>query len=115
MFKVILGKKGLTETYQDEFPETTECVHCKKESRIGFVAHEGIDDVIVEQVQGQGNEARLAAVSYCRRYRYTGQQKGRLIERPAQVVVAASGQSARLDRLVGVAVLVEAVKHARGI
>lgn len=40
MFKVTIGKEGLTKTYQDEFPETTECVHCKKEARVGFVAVE---------------------------------------------------------------------------
>jgi len=39
--KVTLGKAGLKKTWQDEFPETTKCCHCKGEARIGFVAHEG--------------------------------------------------------------------------
>ena len=40
MFNVTIGEEGLTESFQVEFPKTTECVHCKKESRIGFVACE---------------------------------------------------------------------------
>ena len=39
--RVFLGEKGLKETWQEEFPKTTKCVHCKGESRIGFVAGEG--------------------------------------------------------------------------
>ena len=42
--KVTIGKEGLIKTWQAAFPETTECVHCKREARIGFVAHEGMDD-----------------------------------------------------------------------
>lgn len=42
--KVTLGKDGLTNTWQAEFPETTECCRCGGEARIGFVAHEGMDD-----------------------------------------------------------------------
>ena len=42
--KVTIGKEGLTKTRQAAFPETTECVHCKGEARVGFVAHEGMDD-----------------------------------------------------------------------
>ena len=38
--KVTLGSKGLSETFQGEFPETTECCKCNGEARIGFVAHE---------------------------------------------------------------------------
>ena len=38
--KVTLGKEGLTRTWQADFPETTECVHCQGEARIGFVADE---------------------------------------------------------------------------
>ena len=41
--KVTLGKEGLNKTWQAEFPKTTRCVYCKGESRIGFVAHEGVD------------------------------------------------------------------------
>ena len=39
-----LGKEGLDATWQDNFPKTTECVHCQGESRIGFVAHEGMTE-----------------------------------------------------------------------
>ena len=42
--KVTIGKEGLAKTWQKSFPETTECVRCKGEARIGFVAHEGLDD-----------------------------------------------------------------------
>lgn len=42
--KVTLGEKGLVYSWQAEFPKTTKCVHCGGESRIGFVAHEGILD-----------------------------------------------------------------------
>lgn len=42
--QVALGKEGLKKSWQDEFKETTECVHCGGESRIGFVAHENYED-----------------------------------------------------------------------
>jgi len=42
--KVTIGKEGLRKTWQTEFPETTICCRCGGEARIGFVAHEGIDD-----------------------------------------------------------------------
>lgn len=42
--KVTLGKKGLKETWQDDFPKTTECVKCGKNCRIGFVAHEDVGE-----------------------------------------------------------------------
>ena len=42
--KITIGKEGLTKTWQDDFPETTECVHCEGKSRIGFVAHEAIEE-----------------------------------------------------------------------
>ena len=42
--KVTIGEEGLTKTWQRNFPAHTECVHCKGNSRIGFVAHEGIDE-----------------------------------------------------------------------
>lgn len=42
--KVALGKGGLIKTWQAEFPETTECCRCGGDARIGFVAHEGMDD-----------------------------------------------------------------------
>ncbi len=41
--QVIIGKEGLTKTWQDDFPETTECCRCVSEARIGFVAYEGLD------------------------------------------------------------------------
>ena len=39
---VTIGKEGLKNSWQAEFPEETKCVHCKGDSRIGFVAHEGM-------------------------------------------------------------------------
>ncbi|GAG16855.1 unnamed protein product [marine sediment metagenome] len=45
--KVTLGKKGLKKSWQTEFPAKTKCVHCKGDSRIGFVAHEGIDEEVI--------------------------------------------------------------------
>ena len=41
---VELGKEGLEKSWQDTFAETTECVHCSGEARIGFVAHENYED-----------------------------------------------------------------------
>jgi hypothetical protein len=39
--KVAIGKEGLTQTWQRDFPEETKCVHCEHgEARIAFVAHE---------------------------------------------------------------------------
>lgn len=42
--KTTLGKEGLGKTWQESFPETTECHQCDGEARIAFVAHETIDD-----------------------------------------------------------------------
>ncbi|KKK55048.1 hypothetical protein LCGC14_3078520, partial [marine sediment metagenome] len=42
--QVTIGEKGLTKSWQEDFPKTTECCLCKGESRIGFVAHEGFSD-----------------------------------------------------------------------
>ncbi len=42
--KVTIGKSGLRVSWQAEFPEETSCVHCKSVSRIGFVAHEGMEE-----------------------------------------------------------------------
>ena len=42
--KVTLGKDGLGMTWQEEFPETTECCRCGGVARIGFVAHEAMGD-----------------------------------------------------------------------
>jgi len=40
--EVTIGKEGLEKTWQENFPETTECCRCNGISRIGFVAHEGM-------------------------------------------------------------------------
>jgi len=42
--KTTIGKEGLSKTWQADFPETTVCVLCSGMARIGFVAHEGMDD-----------------------------------------------------------------------
>jgi len=41
--KVTIGEDGLKKTWQAEFPKTTKCCRCGGESRVGFVAHEGMD------------------------------------------------------------------------
>ena len=38
--QVELGTVGLENSWQDTFPETTDCVHCGAESRIAFTAFE---------------------------------------------------------------------------
>jgi hypothetical protein len=40
--EITLGKEGLEMSWQDKFPEVTECCRCGEESRIGFVAHEAM-------------------------------------------------------------------------
>jgi len=42
--KITQGKNGLTKSWQTDFPEETPCVHCDGTARIGFVAHEGLDE-----------------------------------------------------------------------
>ena len=42
--EVTIGNEGLVKTWQAKFSETTKCCHCGGEARIGFVAHEGMDD-----------------------------------------------------------------------
>lgn len=43
--EVTLGKEGLKNTWQAEFPEEIKCYKCKGMARIIFVAHEGMTDV----------------------------------------------------------------------
>ncbi len=40
--EVTLGKEGLCQSWQAEFPKITACCKCHGVSRIGFVAHEGM-------------------------------------------------------------------------
>lgn len=42
-FIVALGKEGLGNSYQNEFPPETKCCRCGGISRIGFVAMEEYD------------------------------------------------------------------------
>ena len=44
MFEVTISTKGLAQSWQEFFPETTECVHCSGISRIGFVVFESPSD-----------------------------------------------------------------------
>jgi hypothetical protein len=49
-FDVTIGSKGLKNSWQTPFPETTKCCDCGGESRIGFVVHE---DFGIEEDAGQ--------------------------------------------------------------
>ena len=42
--EVYKGKKGLMNSWQDDFPETTKCIHCKGSAFIAFVATEFEED-----------------------------------------------------------------------
>ena len=42
--KFELGTKGLHKSFQGDFDENCECVHCHKDATIAFVAHE-LDNV----------------------------------------------------------------------
>ena len=42
--KVTLGKNGLKKTWQNDFREDLQCVHCGGTAKIAFVAHEGLDE-----------------------------------------------------------------------
>lgn len=41
--KVTIGEKGLSKTWQSDFPAITRCCYCDGEAKIGFVAHEGME------------------------------------------------------------------------
>ena len=38
--EIFVGEKGLSHSWQNEFPEETKCAYCKGKSRIGFVYFE---------------------------------------------------------------------------
>lgn len=40
---ITVGEEGLIKSHQGSFPKITDCCHCNGVSRMGFVAHEGID------------------------------------------------------------------------
>ncbi|KKL08379.1 hypothetical protein LCGC14_2576460 [marine sediment metagenome] len=42
--QITIGKNGLKRSWQAEFPEEIPCAKCKGVSRIGFVAHEGMEE-----------------------------------------------------------------------
>lgn len=41
---VSIGEEGLDNSWQESFPPTTQCVHCRGEARVAFVASEGLID-----------------------------------------------------------------------
>ena len=45
-----LGEKGLNKTWQWKFPKKTKCVYCGGVARIGFVAHEGLEETILNRM-----------------------------------------------------------------
>ena len=47
--EVTLGKEGLKKTWQEEFPQKIKCCKCKRDARIGFVAHEGLSEKLPNQ------------------------------------------------------------------
>ena len=68
--RVSLGNRGLSKTWQKDFPEETTCCWCKAPARIGFVAHEGIDDDgggrdAVCHLHENGEENMLWLHDYC--------------------------------------------------
>ena len=76
--KTTIGEKGLDKTWQSKFPAETECVHCKGKAKIGFVAHEGIEEEIMHREcvcslhenKGKGNfwlhDCCAVAVYFCK-------------------------------------------------
>lgn len=66
-------------TWQDEFPRTTKCVHCKGEARLAFVAHEFntkpnsgkfVADLYENDPKGKGywlHDACCVAVYFCKK------------------------------------------------
>ena len=68
-----LGEKGLKNSWQREFPSTTECCRCGGESRIGFVAQEDDEKEYVcdlHKNEGEGgywlHDACAVAVYFCK-------------------------------------------------
>jgi len=72
--EITLGKKGLGNTWQQPFPEETECCRCKGAARIGFVASEGQDEKEyvsdLHPNEGKGgywlHDACAVAIYFCR-------------------------------------------------
>lgn len=72
--KVTLGREGVKNTWQKEFPEETECCRCKGIARIGFVAFEGHgEERYISELhsnEGKGkywlHDACAVAVYFCR-------------------------------------------------
>ena len=69
---IYLGKKGLTETFQDDFPKETECCRCKGSARIAFVyAEDGSEKkFICDLYKGKVNKLWLhdccaVAIYFC--------------------------------------------------
>lgn len=70
-----LGEDGLQNSWQREFPKTTECVHCGNEARIGFVTQEThksdalVADLHENDPNGSGywpHDAVAVAVYFCK-------------------------------------------------
>ncbi|MFC1839804.1 hypothetical protein ACFL1N_09500 [Thermodesulfobacteriota bacterium] len=40
----IIGKDGCKFTWQETFPDKTECIYCGETSRLGFVVYEGLEN-----------------------------------------------------------------------
>ena len=73
--KITLGKEGLKDTFQDDFPEEIHCCKCDGTARIGFVGIEegGLGLPIIANLhpnEGKGgywlHDCCVVAVYFCR-------------------------------------------------
>jgi hypothetical protein len=74
--RTTIGENGLGKSWQKKFPKTTKCMACGGISRIGFVAHEGMDNdkgpyvCDLHKNKGKGNlwlhDCCSVAVYFCR-------------------------------------------------
>jgi len=64
MMDVFLGKNGLKETWQGEFPEEVECISCKASARIGFVVKE----------EGEGSKENEKPKHICNLHKNEGRE-----------------------------------------
>lgn len=71
--EIYIGEKGLTQTWQTEFPKTMKCHKCKGEARIMFVGLENKEKIYITSLhenKGKGgfwvHDAIAVAVYLCK-------------------------------------------------